>query len=129
MEDPGPSNPNHAKIVWYIVTVLGAGLLTIVGAVYTNMSREIIQNKLDLKDLDKNVQKITAILSSIDQAFNDLKTLRESQQISREKIVSLETQASANKDNIERIRADLDYIKRRLDELFGKRLQSFPFHL
>ena len=90
---PGQNNGSTQRAFWWIVSVLFVGFCATTAVVFTGLS------------------------SNIDRNRNDIATIVGNQQIYRERIVSLEAQAIANRDNINGIRGDLDYIKKRVDTL------------
>lgn len=90
-----------SKLRWSILSVVFVGFSTLVGVVYANLARQIEQNR------------------------NEIHLVREAYQASRERVAILETQAFANRENIAGMKADIDYIKKRIDEFLLKR-SSFP---
>ena len=90
------------KIVWWILSIVMTGFLTVSGTIYLNLNNAVEQNRLALN------------------------TIKEAQQVYRERIVALETQAAANRDNIGDIRYSIEYIKKRVDETLNKNPGRMP---
>lgn len=86
-------NSTTQRAFWWIVSVLFVGFCATTTVVFTGFSTNIERNRVDVATIVSN------------------------QQIYRERIVNLEAQAIANRDNISGIRRDLEYIKKRLDTL------------
>ena len=87
------TNGTTQRAFWWIVSVLFIGFCATTTIVFMGLSTNIERNRADVATIVGN------------------------QQIYRERIVSLEAQALANRDNISGIRSDLDYIKKRVDTL------------
>jgi septation ring formation regulator EzrA len=71
-------------------------------------------------------------LSADIQALSaELAVIRGTQQHRGERVAALEAQAAANRDNIATIKGDIEYIKRRVDELIqrgtGREKGSAPY--
>ena len=84
-------------ILWWIIGALFVGLTSISGIVYSSLS------------------------TRVDQSVQTVGIIKEAQQVYRERIVALEAQALANRDNIMSIKSDIVYIRNRLDELMSRK--------
>ena len=83
------------RTLWWVFSILGVGIISLTSVIYVGVSAGI----------ERNRQDIASILGT--------------QQTYRERIVSLESQIAGYRDTITILRADLEYVKKRLDERRG----------
>lgn len=86
-------NDTSIRAVWWILAVLFMGFAAVTSVLFTGLNGNIERNRGDIAMIVGN------------------------QQIYRERIVALEAKAAAQGDLLLSIKADLDYIKKRVDAL------------